>query len=307
MPSPAFYGISLMVLYLIVILEVYLLKRWRGQPMRWREVAVNMNSGQAMLWLLQGVRIWAYTLVYERFSPQLLSGLPTVVLWPLAFLLWDLAFYTSHRAHHHFPLLWDVHAVHHQGESFNISLAVRNGWLQVLTPTPFFAVLALIGVPPAVFLSMGALHYTIQLYNHNGLTLAPSPLDLFMITPRHHRVHHAKDRRYHDRNFGSALVIWDRLFGTFAEERTELPLEVGLDDVPRSENPLWLNLDPFLQRLGFGTAHLPARSVHLGDAWLMGGSLLHFFLLCLYIMVVGVWPTPASAALLAFILSLIHI
>ncbi len=302
MPAPAFYGISFMALYLVVIAEVYFLHRWRGQPMNWREVAVNMNSGQAVLWLLQGLRVWAYVQVYDHLSFGFLAGLPAVLLLPLAFLLWDLAFYSSHRAHHHFPLLWDVHAVHHQGEAFNISLAVRNAWLQVLTPTPFFLVLAVIGVPPAVFLSVGALHYTVQLYNHNGVFLRPSFLDLFMVTPRHHRVHHAKHPDYRDRNFGSALVIWDRLFGTFAAERPALPVDIGLDDPPRTDNALWLNLEPLSRRLGWPAAPAVGAPVRVDAGWLVAGSLLEFLLLSLYILTVDHLPLAARAALIAFVI-----
>jgi len=182
---------------------------------------------------------------------------------------------------------------------------VRNAWLQVLTPTPFFALLALVGVPLEVYLSVGALHYTVQLYNHNGLTLRPSLLDRFLITPRHHRVHHATDPAYHDRNFGSALVIWDRLFGTFAEERPGHPIQLGLPSPPRTENPLWLNLEPLTRRLGWGDAdaRLPAKPVQVGAGWLVVGSVLHFFLLCLYIMEVPEWPRAQSALLMAYIVT----
>jgi len=299
-PSAQFYGLSLMGLYAVVILEVLLLGRWKGQPMRWREVAVNMNSGQAVLWLLHGARILIYAWVYSHASLGLLAELPMVVVLPISFLLWDFAFYASHRAHHTFPLLWEVHAVHHQGEAFNISLAVRNAWLQVLTPTPFFLALALIGVPVEVYLTVGALHYTIQLYNHNGLFIEPSPLDALIVTPRHHRLHHAKHPAYRDRNFGSSLVIWDRLLGTFAAERPSLPVDIGLDTPPRTENPLWLNLAPLTDRLGW-TPRAPAQPAQAGAGWLMAGSVLHFILLCQVIMLPTALAWPRGA-LMAFII-----
>ncbi len=106
MTTPAFYGITLLVLYAVVIVEVLYLQRRDGQPAPWRELVVNMNSGQMMLWVLRGVRVVAYTFLYQHLSLHWLDALPSVVLVPLALVLWDLAFYTSHYAHHKLPWLW---------------------------------------------------------------------------------------------------------------------------------------------------------------------------------------------------------
>ncbi len=304
MTSPYFYGLTLLLLYGVVILEVLYIRRRDGTKAPWREVVVNMNSGQMVLWLLRGVRAFVYTGIYTVASLHWLDALPVFILLPLTFVLWDLAFYTSHYAHHKIPILWDVHVLHHQGESFNTSLAVRNAWLQVLTPTPFFAVLAILGVPPELYFSIGAIHYIVQIYNHNGAIRQSGVLDHFLVTPTHHKVHHARNTRYLDRNFGSSLIVWDKVFGTFAKEDPAEPVEVGLHDAPRSENALWLNLEPLTRRLGRGgpDIHLPDQAEDVGEHWLLVGSALSFALMCAYVMDSQDWDAIHSAAIAGYVI-----
>lgn len=299
MTSPAFYGLSLVVLYAAVLVEVVYLARRDDQPVPWREVATNMNSGQLVLWTLRGIRLVAYGWVSTHASLGLLDGVPGWLLPPLAFVLWDLAFYVSHWAHHKVPLLWDVHSVHHGGTAFNLSLAVRNGWLQVVTPTPFFLVLAVIGLPLPTFLAVGALHYIVQLYNHNGVVRDSGRLDRLFVTPTHHLVHHAKNPRYLDRNFGSALIVWDKLFGTFAAAVPAEPVEVGLADAPRTESAFWLNLAPLLRWGGRSPDFLiPAAPPDYGGGYLVVGSLLEFLLMASYI--IGMADRDGAATLSLF-------
>lgn len=291
MTSASFYGLTLMGLFGVVTLEVILLRLLRGRPIPWQEVAVNMNSGQLMLWTIRGIRVLAYAFVAQHASLRLLDGLGGPATIVATFLMWDLCFYTSHWAHHRIPFLWKVHAVHHQGSEFNISLAVRNAWLQVLTPTPFFLLLAVIGVPLEIYLSVGAAHYIVQLYNHNGVILSSGWLDHFLVTPTHHRVHHAQNLSYRDRNFGSSLIIWDRLFGTFAAETPDEPVEIGLHDAPKTQNILWLNLEPFLHWVGIRSPDfaIPKVRYDYGGFYLFAGSLLHFMLMACYIIGIEDW------------------
>ena len=303
MTSASLYALALMGLFAVVTVEVVLLHLLRGRPIPWVEVAANMNSGQLVLWTLRGLRVVAYALVAEHASLHLLDSLPLPMMVVVAFLLWDFGFYASHYTHHRVPFLWKIHALHHQGTEFNISLAVRNSWFQVLTPTPFFLVLAVIGVPLEIYLPVGAAHYIVQLYNHNGVILNSGWLDHFLVTPTHHRVHHAQNVSYRDRNFGSSLIIWDRLFGTFAAEEHHNPIEIGLEDAPRTQNAVWLNLEPFLPWIGVRSPDfaIPKVQYEYSGFYLFLGSLLHFLLMAAYIMNSDSWSWEQTLSMWGFI------
>ena len=303
MPSESFYGYTFIALFAIVTLEVVLLRVLRKKPIPWRDVAVNMNSGQLMLWTMRGLRVLVYGVIAQHASLSLFEGMPTWAITGIAFVLWDVSFYTSHWAHHRFPFLWSIHAVHHQGSEFNISLAVRNSWFQVLTPAPFFLVLAVAGIPVEIYLSVGAVHYIIQLYNHNGITKTSGWLDYILITPTHHRLHHAMNPAYLDRNFGSALLVWDKLFGTFAKEREDNPVQVGMADAPKTQNAFWLNTAPFLRWFGITDPDfmIPKVRYDYGDVYIFVGSLLQFMLMSCYIVGFDSWGQGRYSALFVLI------
>jgi sterol desaturase/sphingolipid hydroxylase (fatty acid hydroxylase superfamily) len=239
-----FYGTLLMA---ILLWAEALWTRWRTGRGPWLEVLANLHSGQTLMWFFRGVELSVYAWVYTQMSLGLLDFLPTWLLWILAFIAWDFCFYWLHRLHHKIPLLWKIHAVHHQGERFDLSLGVRNAWLSSLGSIPFFVGLAWIGIPLEVFVSVAALHYFVQFYNHNGLVKSSGLLESFMVTPSLHRVHHGMNPRYLDRNFGGTLNIWDRFFGTRQIEIPEDPPRFGVKQSVRSYNPGWQNLCPWIR------------------------------------------------------------
>ncbi len=138
--------------------------------------------------------------------------------------------------------LWAIHAVHHEGEHFNLSLGVRNAWLSSLTSLPFFVPLALLGVTPEMFVAVSALHYSVQFYNHCGLVGRSGVLDRFMVTTANHRVHHGCNPEYIDRNFGGTLLLWDKLFGTYQRALADVPIRYGVHRPTHSDirsGPTW--------------------------------------------------------------------
>ncbi|MGN6633935.1 MAG: sterol desaturase family protein [Oryzihumus sp.] len=139
--------------------------------------------------------------------------------WVLILLADDVAYYWYHRAHHEIRILWASHVVHHSSQHYNFSTALRQTW----TPfggLPFWLPLALLGVPPwAIFLQQSvSLLYQFLLHTERVERLW-RPVEWVMNTPSHHRVHHGSNQAYLDRNYGGILIVWDRLFGTFAAER----------------------------------------------------------------------------------------
>ncbi|MBI5071237.1 MAG: sterol desaturase family protein [Deltaproteobacteria bacterium] len=186
----------------------------------------------AYAWLLEHVALL-------RFGP----GSP----WPwLAALLWvDLAYYWWHRLSHEVSFLWAVHAVHHQSEDYNLAVALRQAVLSGVTSFPFYAPLALLGVPAPVFVGAISLSTLYQFWIHTELVGKLGPLERVLNTPSAHRVHHAVNPRYLDRNYGAILIVWDRLFGSYAEERE--PPVYGVTHPIRTFNPAWAQLQPWAE------------------------------------------------------------
>lgn len=163
----------------------------------------------------------------------------SVVAWVAITVLVDLAFYASHRAMHRINLLWTVHAVHHQSEQMNLLVALRIGWFSVCASWLFYLPLALVGVTLEMTLVARGASSLYQFWLHTRHVGRLGPLEWIFVTPSHHRVHHGTNAPYLDRNYGGIFIVWDRLFGTFAEER-EAPV-YGTTRPLRSGNPLWAN------------------------------------------------------------------
>lgn len=176
-------------------------------------------------------------------------------MWAVALIGVDLLFYWWHRLSHVVHALWAVHGVHHQSEDFNLAVALRQPAFEPLTWFPFAACIALLGVPLYVYLISYGLNRFYQFWVHTELVDRLGPLELVLNTPSHHRVHHAVQEQYLDRNYGGVLIIWDRLFGTFEREQ-ERPL-YGTTVPLRSANPVWGNFKIFadiVTRAGQGTS-----------------------------------------------------
>lgn len=160
--------------------------------------------------------------------------------WVLVTLLVDLAFYASHRAMHRINLLWTVHAVHHQSEQLNLLVALRIGWFSVYASWIFYLPLAFAGVTLEMTLVSRAASSLYQFWLHTQHVGKLGVLEYVFVTPSQHRVHHATNAHYLDKNYGGIFSVWDRLFGTFAEER-EAPV-YGTTRPLGSHNPLWANI-----------------------------------------------------------------
>jgi sterol desaturase/sphingolipid hydroxylase (fatty acid hydroxylase superfamily) len=179
----------------------------------------------------------AYVFVYESWRR---FEIPASALWAWIFcyLGYDLLYYWYHRLSHEVNAGWASHVVHHQSEEYNLTVALRQSAIPV--SWVFYLPLALIGFPPQMFLVVSAIDTLYQFWIHTRLVGRLGPLEWVLNTPSHHRVHHGRNPRYIDRNHGGTLIVWDRLFGTFAEEREE-PV-YGITKPLASFNPLWANL-----------------------------------------------------------------
>ena len=185
------------------------------------------------------VGVYAWTV--ERIALfDLPAGSPWV--WLFALLLYDFCYYWLHRCGHEVGILWAAHVVHHQSERYNLSTALRQSGSGALLGWVFYLPLALLGVPVEVFATVAVIDLIYQYWIHTELVPKLGWFDRVFASPSNHRVHHAVNDRYLDRNYGGLLILWDRMFGTFAEESDDEPPVYGTRAPLRSWNPLWANL-----------------------------------------------------------------
>ncbi|HEX6419402.1 MAG TPA: sterol desaturase family protein [Acidimicrobiales bacterium] len=149
------------------------------------------------------------------------------VAWAVAIAGWDFVYYWNHRLMHEVRLLWAHHVVHHSSERYNLSTALRQPVSPLGVWLPY-GVLARLGVRPSLIQQARAVNLLYQYWIHTETIDRLGAGEEVLNTPSHHRVHHGSNRRYLDRNHGSILIVWDRLFGTFEREDPAEPVVYGL-------------------------------------------------------------------------------
>nr|XP_045591935.1 alkylglycerol monooxygenase-like [Procambarus clarkii] len=160
--------------------------------------------------------------------------------WWAGFLAADFVYYWFHRASHEVSVIWAWHQVHHSHEDYNVSVALRQSMFQRLCAIGYYQPMALLGVPlPAICVHFH-LNLLVQFIIHTEMIGKCGPLEWFINTPSHHRVHHGANKYCLDKNYGGFLIIWDRLFGTFAAEKDDEEIVYGLVDQPQASGILYL-------------------------------------------------------------------
>lgn len=161
--------------------------------------------------------------------------------WILCFVLDDLAYYWFHRFAHRVRWFWASHVNHHSSQHYNLSTALRQSWTGFIAASFIFRwPLALIGFEPAMIIFCGGLNLIYQFWIHTeAIRRLPRWFEAVMNTPSHHRVHHATNPRYLDRNYAGTLIVWDKMFGTFEPESYEERIRYGIVRQLGSFNLLW--------------------------------------------------------------------
>lgn len=157
--------------------------------------------------------------------------------WTVAIFGWDFIYYWNHRLMHTSRYMWAHHVVHHSSERYNLSTALRQpvaGAFMTFVP---YSPLVLLGVRPELIVQAGAINLIYQYWIHTDTIRRLGPLESVFNTASHHRVHHASNKRYIDRNHGSILIVWDRIFGTFVPEDDDEPVVYGLTKNVESFSP----------------------------------------------------------------------
>ncbi len=164
-------------------------------------------------------------------------------VWIGALLLYDFCYYWNHRLGHECAVFWASHVVHHQSQDFNLSTALRQTSSGALLGWIFYLPMAIVGVPPLVFAVVGLIDLLYQYWIHTEHIGKLGWFDRIFASPSNHRVHHAVNDKYLDKNYGGILIIWDRMFGTFVEEGDKCVY--GTRAPLYSWDPVWANLEVY--------------------------------------------------------------
>jgi sterol desaturase/sphingolipid hydroxylase (fatty acid hydroxylase superfamily) len=179
--------------------------------------------------------LYVLTVLYEH---RLFTIEPSVLGYVALFFAEDLCYYWSHRINHEVRLFWAAHVNHHSSTHYNLATAVRQSWTQPYLMWLFWLPLPLLGFAPNLIVLQMALSLLYQFFIHTQEVDKLGPLEWVLNTPSHHRVHHAVNVRYLDKNHGGILIIWDRLFGSFVAERADDPPVYGITKNIETYNPL---------------------------------------------------------------------
>ena len=164
------------------------------------------------------------------------------MVWLVAFLVMDFAGYWNHRLSHHINFFWNQHVIHHSSEEFNLACALRQSISNLIGYFPLLLFpAAVLGVPNQVIAILAPIHLFAQFWYHTQHIGKLGWLEYIIVTPSQHRVHHAINPEYIDKNLGQILCIWDRWFGTFQEEQEDVPPQYGVLKPAATWNPVLIN------------------------------------------------------------------
>lgn len=238
-----YVALAIPVFFVLMALEILVTRRDAEKKYAFADSITNLSCGvgqQVLEPFLRTLGIGVYALIYNH--ARLFTVRPESVLGWVALLVGvDFFYYAFHRASHRINLFWASHVVHHQSEEYNLSVALRQSWIEILLAWVFYLPLAVLGFSPVAFVGMSTLNTLYQFWIHTrAVGKLPAPVEWLLNTPSHHRVHHGVNPKYVDKNYGGIFIVWDRWLGTFQEEEDE-PV-YGTVHPLASWNPLWANV-----------------------------------------------------------------
>lgn len=237
--------VAIPVYFLLIGIEIIYQRLKSEKNYRLKDALTNINCGvisQISGAFIMVVLFGMYTFVEREWA---FFHLP-IEWWVfiLSFIFFDFMYYWAHRLSHQINLFWAGHSVHHQSEEYNLTVALRQSSTQILWTFLFYMPLAMMGIDPIVFISMQGVNLIYQFWIHTeSIKKLPAWYEAIFNTPSHHRVHHARNPKYIDKNHAGTLIIWDKLFGSFAAE-DEKP-KYGITKPLKSWNPLWANFSHY--------------------------------------------------------------
>ena len=239
-----------------VIGAEYLLARRNGKKVfRFENTISNLLMGVfdriAGLFMLPLIYFY-YQFLYTQVS---LFSIPTTIAWfATAVFISDFIWYFYHKSGHRINLFWGAHIIHHQSEDYNYSVALNLTPFQVFVRVLFWSLMPMLGFTPEVVLGTHLVIGVYQFLLHTTLIPKLGIVEYLFVTPSHHRVHHGSNEEYLDKNYGGILIIWDRMFGTFAEEKADVVYGITMDINSRD---FLTSVFHYYKNLGFQMKQLP--------------------------------------------------
>ena len=228
LPNPVDYAVPAFVaLVLIEMLVVRRANRDRYEP---RDTLISLSMGLGST-IAGALTAGAIVLMSNWLNAHRIADIPYVWwAWPLCFVLDDLNYYVFHRTAHRVRWFWAAHVNHHSSQHYNLSTALRQTWTGFLSVSFVFRLWPLLlGFPVPMLLFCGGINLIYQFWIHTEVVgRCPRWVEAVMNTPSHHRVHHAVNPRYLDKNYAGVFIVWDKLFGTFEGERDDEKIRYGL-------------------------------------------------------------------------------
>jgi sterol desaturase/sphingolipid hydroxylase (fatty acid hydroxylase superfamily) len=216
--------------------------------------SLSMGIGNVIVGLFTKAMMFVLFTWLYKFRVMTLPNVWWV--WVVAFCADEFSYYWFHRTSHECRLFWASHVVHHSSQRYNLGTALRQTWTGSFYGFVFWLWMPLVGFTPYMVFVMQALSLIYQFWIHTELVRSVGPLEGVLNTPSHHRVHHASNPQYIDRNHGGTLIIWDRIFGTYEPERE--PCEYGLTKNINTYNPF---------RIAFHEWADIVRDVKVANSW----------------------------------------
>lgn len=220
------------IFILTIILEIVLARLGKARAnYEWKDTAVSLGmglgstiAGVLLASITFAASLWAYE--HRLFTVPMTA----VWAWVVLFLLEDVTYYWFHRLSHERRIWWAAHVNHHSSQHYNLSTALRQTWTGGVAGTwLLWLPLAFLGFSPAMIAIQKGISLVYQYWIHTEtIRRMPRWFEAVFNTPSHHRVHHARNARYLDRNYAGILIVWDRMFGTFQPELDEEPCRYGI-------------------------------------------------------------------------------
>jgi sterol desaturase/sphingolipid hydroxylase (fatty acid hydroxylase superfamily) len=245
--SGVYIAAAIPVFFTMIVAEYFVAARQGKDVYRFNDALTDLSCGigqqmTQIVWAAAALAV--YNVTYESMALFDLDS-AALITWVFGVLAYDHQYYWWHRTTHRSKAFWTTHVVHHQSEDYNLAVALRQAWFSKWSSLLFYLPLAVLGLPTFVFAICSVTNTLYQFWIHTETIGKLGRWEWVLNTPSHHRVHHAVNPHYVDKNYAGFLIIWDRAYGTFAEE--DVGPTYGTVKAHKSWNPVWANIGPIVQ------------------------------------------------------------
>lgn len=232
---------------LLIFIEAVVNHFKKSNYYRLNDAVTSLNAGiisRVDVVFRQIIPFAIYAFMYKSLAIFQIDKTPA--MWVAAFVLFDFCYYWKHRYNHELNIMWASHVAHHSSEEYNLTTALRQSSTDIFGVL-FYLPMAILGFDPVMLFTVFSLNLIYQFWVHTRLVPKLGWYEKIFITPSNHRVHHAMNDIYIDKNYGGVFILWDKWFGTYQEELDEEPCIYGIRKPLKSWDPLWLNFHYYVQ------------------------------------------------------------